>query len=421
MASFIKKTVPSIYLSAIYISALSLCTFSLSADTQNLGLVIIPVADLIGRPIAGTEKTYETLPVAGSADVCPRMHQLLFNETVEIINETDNEYFICMPNLFYITDNNKKPQNSYWTDKKNILPYDRLTNIQPDTFIPQPINFHPAFKLRQGFVGQVVKTTAGKQPAAQSLVVLNKPWHSSILNITFSAGTRFVAHGPHTRFTYTVSAWHPNTHRIITIKIPKSYAFLQTEYTKEDARALYTNLLKSWAHTKGFIPYVWGGCSFTYTHPANATFNNRTCGKDKIYEIVHDNHTQKHGFDCAGLIARAAQAAGIPYYYKNTVTLAAYLNPITTIDDLKEGDLIWIPGHVMAVGNLKKNTLIEARHYSQGYGKVHEIALNKVFKNINSFSDLFRVIKNNTILDRIDSKGKPVQKINRMKILSIIS
>ena len=46
---------------------------------------------------------------------------------------------------------------------------------------------------------------------------------------------------------------------------------------------------------------------------------------------------------------------------------------------LEEGDLIWYNGHVMIVSDVKKNRLIEAAGYESGWGKVHEIALDKVF------------------------------------------
>lgn len=391
---FMKKT-----FKVLVFTCLHICTLY----TQNLGLVIHPVADLIGQPVAKTGRTYANLPVAGSAEMCPRMHQLLFNETVEILKESGDEYYVRVPNLFYVTAQNNKQHNLYWTDKKAILPYNCLNNNPNNNFIPKPIDF------------------LNKHKEIQPIVTLSKPFYNKVFNVTFSAGTRFVAHPPHTRFAYTVSAWHPQQQTIITIQIPKSHAVLQCERTPDEARSLFIELLKTWAHTKGFIPYVWGGCSFTYTHPAKSALNKQTTGTNIIYTVQGDNNTQKHGFDCAGLIARAAQAAGIPYYYKNTATLATYLKPVKTLCDLKEGDLIWIPGHVMAVANLQKNSLIEARHYSQGYGKVHEIALNKIFKGINTYKDLFYAIELGSTLERLDAKAHVAQTITQIKILSLIS
>lgn len=378
------------------------CIHFFATHTQNLGLVIHPVVDLIGQPIAKTGCTYANLPVAGSEDICPRMHQLLFNETVEILKESAEDYCIRIPNLFYITAKNASPHTSYWTSKKNILSLADIPITKTDSLIPQPINFR------------------NPSQNTQATVALIKPWHSKKLNMTFSAGTRFVTTGPQKRHSFVISLLHPTKKKPISLNIPKSYVILQTDYSPKKARTIYNKILKSWAHMDGFIPYIWGGCSFTYTHAAKRPFRQKTCGKNTLYTIAHDTHAQKCGFDCAGLIARAAQIAGIPYYYKNTATLAAYLNPIKTYARLQDGDLIWIPGHVMAVGSLKRNTLIEARHYSHGYGKAHEIALNKVFKGINTFADLLQANNKKTTLERLDSKGNVAQTINQIKILSIV-
>ena len=75
----------------------------------------------------------------------------------------------------------------------------------------------------------------------------------------------------------------------------------------------------------------------------------------------------------------------------------------------------------MAVADICRGTVIEARHYSQGYGKVHEIPLNKVFKGINSYQELFGAMQKGTPLERLDSKGNVVQKIVKCKLLSIRS
>lgn len=376
-----------------------LCIHAAYADAQNFGLVISPVADLFGQPPAKNDQNYAHLPVAGSSHACPRIHQLLFNETVEIIKETAAEYCIRIPHMFYITKDNGEPQNIYWTDKRHIIPCKNLFKTNNATYIPKPINFRSS------------------QKGPYSIVVLTKPWHA--FDMTFSAGTRFI--GKSTWHAYTVITYHPTRHETTTLKIPTSHAILECTRTPAEARKIYIKLLKSWAHTKGYIPYVWGGCSFSYTHLTGTPFCRRTCGTNHWYEIKNDTHTQKSGFDCAGLIARAAQIAGLPYYYKNTATLAAYLKPVTTIDELKDGDLIWIPGHVMAVGDIHKGTIIEARHYSQGYGKIHEIKLNKVFKDISNFQELFLALQKNIPLERLDNRGDVAQKIKELKILSIES
>jgi hypothetical protein len=372
-----------------------------TAACEKYGLVITPVADLIGQPIHKTDCTYENLPVAGSDQRCPRLHQILFNETVEIIEQTDEEYRIRISSVFYITPKNNSRQNSYWTNKKNIMPLTKITNKQIDQFIPTPIDFRYSEKN------------------SHQTIVLIKPWSGSMLNMTFSAGTRFVAVKPHSRTHFNISVLHPEKNRIITGKIPQSYAILEDNRSPEEARSIFNKLLKTWAHTKGFIPYVWGGCSFCYTHSQTSDFYTNEDENKKMYRIAGDTHIPKSGFDCAGLIARAAQIAGMPYYYKNTATLATYLKPVKTYNDLKEGDLIWIPGHVMAVGNIKKGTIIEAAHYSKGYGKIHEIPLHKIFRNIHTFRCLFHAMQQKKTFERIDKNERLVQEIRNLKILSI--
>ncbi len=72
-----------------------------------------------------------------------------------------------------------------------------------------------------------------------------------------------------------------------------------------------------------------------------------------VYERTECTQHPMSGFDCAGIISRAAQMCGIPYYFKNTYTLAHYLKSLSIDTHLQEGDLIWIPGHVMIVSDLK--------------------------------------------------------------------
>ena len=367
---------------------------------EHRGLVIKPVADLFGQP--PTLKHARNIPLAGTSSVCLRLHQLLFNETVEIVQETSCAYQVRISNLFYITQQNNKPQDTYWTLKENILPIDQIPDTcAQSTYIPRAPDY------------------GTQETTPFPIITLQKPWRSDILGKTFSAGTRFVCAGTKKGY-YQATVWHSKHQNVTQVSIPKSFCII-TPRSQKKAVKIYNQLLRKWAGMQEYIPYVWGGCSFTYTLPQSAMCKKIT-DKDGTYYIIHeDTHEQKHGFDCAGLIARAAQIAGIPYYYKNTFTLAHYLKPLTDLKNLREGDLIWIPGHVMAVAHIKKNTIIEARHYSHGYGKVHEIALENVFKNIKTFADLFEAVHNKSVLERLDHDGKPVQKIHEIKLLSIQS
>lgn len=348
------------------------------------GVVLKPIIDLVGYPIANNKISYHNLPSAESSqqspDICPRAQQLLYNETVEIIKQTKTEYCVKVPHLFYVTANNDNPQSTFWTHKNNIISYSELSK-QAQSCIPKPYNKNKKVK--------------------QNIIVLSKPSHNRALNYTFSAGTRFICSLKNNNKRYfTAYAICPKTLQPIILKIPRSDAIIVKENGRQTARALFVTLLKSWAHLPGTIAYVWGGCSLT--------------------DILHSEHP-KSGFDCTGLILRAAQAAGLPYYYKNSTTIARYLKPVPSLDNLQEGDLIWIPGHIMAIADLKKNTIIEARHYNDGYGKVHEIKLNYLFKDIATFADLYDAIAQHKPLYRLTKEGKISKTIMQAKILSIDS
>src|SRR5205814_4688733 len=111
-------------------------------------------------------------------------------------------------------------------------------------------------------------------------------------------------------------------------------------------------------------------------------------GDYSFYEHERDTQSPKNGFDCSGVILRAAQIAGIPYFCKNTTTIAQCLTPLKSEQQLREGDLILIKGHVMIVSDITKNLLIEARSYGHGYGKLHEISIDQVFEGIETYKDL---------------------------------
>lgn len=369
------------------------------------GVVLKPVINVVGQPIL-KDYTYDQFPYAGASNpfqACPRLHQLLYNETVEIIKQEGNELYIKIPHAFYITAQNKVPQCHFWTHKDTIVPLSSLDEQQQNCIV-RPLSYE----------------TPNQQ--SDMVVTLAYPWYCKTCSTTFSAGTRFVCR-PHKKGARSINVYalHPKTHKPLSFNIPRNYCVINND-DKKQIKTCYVQLLKDWAHTPGIIPYVWGGCSLIAPLTEKATFFEVPATQQNSTAYIYDKaNSLINGFDCAGLILRAAQAAGMPYFYKNTTTLATYLKPITDIKDLTEGDLIWIPWHVMAVANLERNTLIEARHYNHGFGKVHEIELNKVFKDIHSYADLYHAIKNHKALYRLDKAGKAVETIKQAKLLSIES
>jgi cell wall-associated NlpC family hydrolase len=386
------------------------------------GLVVVPVADLVGSPIQAfnlahsAHASYQKLPLCGSikssSSGCPRLHQLLFNETVEIIDKHDNEYCIAIPHLFYTTATNAKPQNMYWTSCKNIVPYKTLEKFEIDT---SKIPSMPCFKKCKNI-----------EDADDQVVVLLFPWYDATTNTSYSAGTRFVLTQESSEDQhYTVYILDWQNHMLTTTHVPKTSAFIQKSSTKKEAIRQFVTIIRAWAHHyHGYIPYVWGGSSFIDAckensfHQASVTYKTK---KTSVMARKDCNRSTKSGFDCAGLFARAAQMAGIPYFFKNTLTLAQHLQPLQPGQKLIEGDLMWIPGHVMAVSDIKNNVLIEARGYSHGFGIVQEIELSKVFKDITTYDQLIDAFLHHKPIERLNKDGVPVETIKTIKLLKIES
>jgi len=342
-------------------------------------VTIVPIADLVGYQLTNNSMTYNHLPLCGgtyqSDESCPRMHQLLFNEIVDVIGYHGNQAQIKIHNLYYYTNNHTKKQATYWTHKNNIWSLSALQNksIDSDKF-PAPISF---------------ESSTQKTPA-QKIVTLYLPFYDPTTKNNYSAGTRFVqTSNSQTNQTLSVFIFDPQTNNFVTTSIPQELC-ISIEQTKPQKKiALFVKVLKKWAAlSDGFIPYVWGGCSFTQRYNPEQFKQTITETGSFFYYRQTDNTIPKAGFDCSAIIARAAQIAGIPYFLKNSATIAQDLAPLTAKEQLQEGDIIWIPGHVMIVSNIKKNMLIEASSYLHGCGKIQEIPISTFFYGIKTYKQL---------------------------------
>lgn len=85
---------------------------------------------------------------------------------------------------------------------------------------------------------------------------------------------------------------------------------------------------------------------------------------------------------------RFAQIAGINFPWKTSASIERSLKAMTDTDTLANGDIIWVPGHVMLISDIENNELIEARGYGVGYGCVHRITLNQCFDGIENYEQL---------------------------------
>jgi hypothetical protein len=121
------------------------------------------------------------------------------------------------------------------------------------------------------------------------------------------------------------------------------------------------------------------------------------------------------------MILCAAQIAGLPYYCKNSHVIAKTLRPLNSGEKIEEGDIIWYSGHVMVVSDAKKNLVIEAIGYDSGYGRVHEISIDRVFQGIHNFDGLRPCHFKNKFTRRLRQDGSAWRSIYHLKILKLSS
>ncbi|MDP3889479.1 MAG: hypothetical protein Q8Q25_02990 [bacterium] len=380
-------------------------------------VTIVPVADLVGKsqyalyPHKKASQLYRSFPEFDSAFTCPRLHQLLFNEIVEILEERGGEVKVQIPNLFhYINTDLQTKRNEFWMEKRHLVVLDTLLKKNGTTanIFPAPIDF------KQQAISSHNKNT----------VTLVMPFHDPVINQTFSAGTRFVRTENQTDSGVEVFIFDVRTYQVKKSLIPKSLCFIESGQTKQERIQAFLSVLKRWAHLPdGFISYVWGGCSFTL--PEKTEFKQYTKTKNNkittVFTYKNDKHSLKTGLDCSGLITRAAQICGIPYFFKNSTTIAQSLTPLSPDERMSNGDIIWFKGHVFIASNIKQNLLIEARGYQGGYGKIHEIGLHNLFKEINTYQELMKAMHTKQKLTIVDKNGQKTAKVDQIKILKLAS
>jgi hypothetical protein len=373
--------------------------------TAYKAVVIESVVNLIGQsmcsfyPTTRIDLAYKKIPLcSGKINrwiSCPRLHQVLFNEIVDVIDTVRDEVKVRIPTLLYITMRDKKPQDEYWGPRTAFVPLSEVSVCNGISAVPLPVDYHHPRAM------------------APTVVTLTLPYHDSQTGLTFSAGTRFVyqqkKQDTKKRKHISVICYNPRICAVCTVRIPRSQCIVSADIdTRKKQREHFVNIIKQWAHmSSGYIPYVWGGCSFVQTKsgPFKEKVRTRDGVKTSYFSYGKNMHRPYTGLDCSGLVSRAAQIAGLPYFYKNSYTAVEYMKPLKQGEHVQVGDLIWVPGHLIVISDIEQHLLIEARSYFSGYGRVHELPLNKVFHGINTYQELEQAYFKKSSIKRMDKSG----------------
>lgn len=398
------------------------CSQLLFADFNPCEAIISsPVADLTVEPYyksvkkgLSIEEFYQMQPFSGSWDACKRAHQLLFNERVTVLDEKGPEVKIKISNFYFFKANESIPSDTYWTLKKHVT-YIKDIKQKKETLkkIPGPISY---------------KDNDISSQNTANVITLKKPFYDPITKEIYSVGTRFVSvegqnlKGPFRDGYFNSYIFDNTSQKIKTTQIPKTHCIRNYSKKPEDQIKNFVQVLRLWSYQKeGAIPYVLGGWSWTVS-----------CPNDE-YEIIKKPegqyaiqrkkwaHSSKMGFDCMGLIGRAAQVCDIPFYIKNTTTLLKDLKDLKKGEKIEEGDIIWYPGHVMVISSIKKSLVIEARGYERGDGKVQENSVESIFENIKNLDELKSCFLEKKPITVLYADGRPWKTFKKFKILKFNS
>lgn len=390
-------------------------------NQESAVVVIVPVADAVATPsqseLQSVEELYRSMPFSPEkGPSCARIHQFIFNEVGRFIEFTPDgkEVLIEFPHVYHENEKRER-QNRFWLLSKNIVPLKLLREkLGSLGAIPEPIQSEkPYDPLR-----------------FEQILTLTLPWTDAATGIAYSAGTRFKrathldneqSYGIHLLAHGTTS----DLVNLTTTLVPREKALISYPADKSMAKKLCVALIKKWAYMPvGSIPYVWGGCSIIDTCKSEAFFCDRAHDDSTSWKRP-GRSTPHTGCDCSGLILRAAQIAGLPYFCKNTTTIGLTLTECSKAPETSEpgalaaGDLILIPRHVLMISDIEKPAVAQAIGYSSGYGIVHELPLPAVFENVNNYSELYDRWKNKIPLILKNKKGGQLKEYETFKLLTL--
>jgi hypothetical protein len=359
------------------------------------------------------EYHYNHQPLSGDTSKfdCMRTAQALFNEWCDIVSWDKETHEIGVQFSHFLVDKwGQLIPVTFWTLDDNVWIFEDEKNEKKyQSLFPKPIRYNDPRSL-----------------IACDHIVLIWPFYDRESKKIYSAGTRFLrVSSDDTEQSFMVLLIDPEKKKVLYREIPRQNAIACDQYkNNQERRKAFISLLQKWCSegNNRIIPYVWGGASFI----------------EKIddigFEKVEDTFAEKpikywqrsnvkppvYGFDCSGLVMRVAQICGIPYWFKTTATALRHGLEVKQYDDLQNGDLLVWNGHVVIVSDKEKGLLIESAGYGLGYGKLHQISLEKRFGDISSYQDLFALKEKKGELIVLCKNGVLYKKIPEFKVISLV-
>ncbi len=347
---------------------------------------IVPVADLTGERLTKLAQldtdAYQKLPLNGPAQQVKRIDQLIFNEHVLLLETGGEECRIQVPTHGYGEPNSSVVHHEYWTLAKNIAVIDALEDA---TAIPE-----------------------ANQPS--NTITLLQPFYDHKHHQTYSLGTTFKLDAlQDDQNYYRVLILSPQL-KTGHLYIPKEVGSETHTLTHQDKIKQFINILNFLADQPyGYVPYVLGGNSFVRLYKNGAvTKDKATTIWSALYPTKNNTHS---GFDCASLVHRIALTVGIPLPIKNSSALKNYLTPLREHEVIENGDIIYIPGHIIVLVDKDNNMVVEARTQTHGYGYVHRVPLAELFKEIVDTDTLIKSHYSHQPISRLNAQKEVIARL----------
>lgn len=371
--------------------------------------VVVPVSNVTGAPLSALSEEelahkYQTMGCSWNTvkDEIPRIHQVLFNQRVEVTDIRDGLAKITVPNVFAINPKTS-PLNPFsrqkfsgWMLAQDLVAVDDVLSQS----IPSSID---AFN----FV-----------PSSKHIVALVSPWQNQLDGQIYSIGTRFMRDFNDTQDEFGVLWYDKNQKNFRRAVLARSLCYVQGCESFAQRRAHMVELANRLVDAKDTaIPYVWGGGSVGL--PATGAPELRQDGGGWVWPSAVMPFM---GSDCSYLVVLLSQVFELPYFCKNTTTLACYTAPIAINESVREGDIVWYRvgriGHIMMVSNVERAEFIENQGYiNGGAGRLRRGTLTQRFADAKTYAELLSRMRLGKTVGLM-RKGNVVQEIKTLLIFS---
>lgn len=309
-----------------------------------------------------------------------RIHQLLFNQIVTVLEIKGIECKVQCEDHFSQNKEGQKPYNTYVMLTEHLVFLDDLPDNALTRYLPTPFIYHD----EQSYA------------LTSDVFTLTRPFRDWATGIHFSVGTRFKVVNGHKRLmpgiveivdVYRLTP--QSSFEIMTIET--KYGTFNTPTTPAQAKECIKDFLAAYATTmeshKAAATLAFGGSSITRTfNPLD--YKKTSFTRPDGYKVKGFNRNQQDaaeiqtGCSMPELRSMAERVCNVPSFIKNTTTLLRLGRRLADNEQLEECDYICAQGYLGTVFSLEENFVVDIKNYMHCDGYAHLESLSKTFQGI---------------------------------------